>query len=99
KRKPATCSCCQTVMYPGPTGSAENHKKGYCADGVHQRPKLESKEELPPWPQPPEIFVNGTYFNPITFLLQIHKLYDKVLGKEISEIEYSMEDEAFSHLL
>jgi len=39
QRKAATCSRCNTIMYPGPTGSSENHKRGYCSDGVRQREK------------------------------------------------------------
>ena len=42
---------------------------------------------------------NRTHFHPITFLLKIHQLYDKVVEGTISETEYSMEDEAFSRLL
>jgi hypothetical protein len=44
KRKIATCSRCKTVMYPGRSGALENHKKGYCADGVRQKPKVESTD-------------------------------------------------------
>ena len=87
-------------MYLGPTGSLDNHKKGYCSDGVRQKAKAESNDgALPEWPQPSGIFMNGTHFHPITFLSKTHQLYDKVVEGTISEIEYSMEDEAFSCLL
>src|ERR1700678_2827976 len=87
-------------MYTGPTGSLDNHKKGYCSDGVRQKPKTESNDgALPEWPQPSGIFTNGTNFHPITFLSKIRQIYDKVVEGTISEIECSMEDEAFSRLL
>ena len=87
-------------MYPGPTGSLDNHKKGYCSDGVRQKAKAESNDgALPEWPQPSGIFTNGTHFHPIAFLSKIRQLYDKVVEGTISETEYSMEDEAFSRLL
>ncbi|KAG2120419.1 uncharacterized protein F5147DRAFT_563009 [Suillus discolor] len=46
-RKAQTCSCCQTIMYPGPKNSPLNHKRGYCADGIKQVSKNSSKD-LPP---------------------------------------------------
>lgn len=100
KRKPATCTRCQTIMYPGPTGSSDNHKRGYCADGVRQKVKPDSNDGLlPEWPQPHGIFTNGTHFHPMNFLLKIREVFDKVLNKEITEGDYSMEDQAFSRLL
>ena len=87
-------------MYPGPTGSSENHKKGYCSDGVCQKAKLDSTDgPLPDWPQPLGIFTKGTSFHPLTFLSMIRELYDKVVEGALTEVEYSMEDEAFSRLL
>jgi len=87
-------------MYPGPTGSSENHKRGYCSDGVRQREKAGSIDgPLPEWPQPLGIFTNGTHFHPLIFLSMIRQLYDKIVEGALSEIEYSMEDEAFSRLL
>ena len=81
-------------------GSLDNHKKGYCSDGVWQKAKAESNDgALPEWSQPSGIFTNGTHFHPITFLSKICQLYDKVVEGTISETEYSMEDEAFSRLL
>jgi len=100
QRKAATCSRCNTIMYPGPTGSSKNHKKGYCSDGVRQKAKADSKDgPLPDWPQPLGIFTNGTHFHPLTFLSMIRQLYDKIVNGDISEVEYSMEDEAVSRLL
>jgi len=87
-------------MYPGPTGSSENHKKGYCSDGVCQKSKPDSTDgPLPDWPQPLGVFTKGTNFHPLTFLSMIRELYDKVVEGALTEVEYSMEDEAFSRLL
>jgi hypothetical protein len=87
-------------MYPGPTGAPENHKKGYCSDGVQQ--KARAGESLPPWPQPLGVFVTGSHFSPLKFLLAIRDLYEKVSGGhavESSQTGSTMEDEAFAQLL
>jgi len=87
-------------MYPGRSGAPENHKKGYCADGVRQKPKAESTDPtLPEWPQPYGIFTNGSHFHPLIFLATVRELYDKVIDCAISDQDYSMEDEAFSRML
>ena len=100
QRKIATCSRCKTVMYPGRPGAPENHKKGVCADGVRQKPKPESTDvSLPEWPQPHGIFTNGSHFDPLRFLLMVRELYDKVVAGSVSDLDYSMEDEAFSQML
>ncbi|KAG2344981.1 hypothetical protein BDR05DRAFT_881053, partial [Suillus weaverae] len=66
-KKAQRCSCCQTIMYPGPKNSSLNYKKGYCADGIKQSSKAAGKE-LPPWPQPQGIFSDGQIFHPHMFL-------------------------------
>jgi hypothetical protein len=76
QRKANTCHRCQTIMYPGPTGSPENHKKGFCSDGALQVINLETP---PDWPQPPGIFEKGKNFNPMTFLTMIHDVYEKLV--------------------
>ena len=87
-------------MYPGRGGAPENHKKGYCADGVRQKPKAGSTDPaLPEWPQPHGIFTNGSHFHPLIFLATVRELYDKVIDRAISDQDYSMEDEAFSRML
>jgi hypothetical protein len=87
-------------MYPGRSGALENHKKGYCADGVRQKPKAEPTDlTLPEWPQPHGIFTNGSHFHPLIFLATVRELYDKVIDRAISVQDYSMEDEAFSRML
>ena len=87
-------------MYPGPTGSPENHRKGFCSDGVRQKSKS-AEEILPNWPQPSGIFTNGTHFHSLKFLSFICETYEKVLANEYAESggAYSMEEEAFAHLL
>jgi hypothetical protein len=97
-------------MYPGPSGSAENHKKGYCSDGVKQGMEQSSQNEDPPkdnqptlctspqWPQPQGIFTHGTHFNVFAFLTKIREMYEKVVIEGDSG-ELLMEHEAFAKLL
>lgn len=68
------------------------------ADGV--RSKLEeATDELPDWPQPSGIFVDGTHFNPIAFLKTIRELYEKfVIEGMATEDLGGMEHEAFAKL-
>jgi hypothetical protein len=79
------------IMYPGPTGAVENHKKGYCSDGVKQTLEQSRQNQDPPqpnqsvsiasprWPQPSGIFTNGTQFHPVAFLHKIGEMYEKVV--------------------
>ncbi|EGN94922.1 hypothetical protein SERLA73DRAFT_155604 [Serpula lacrymans var. lacrymans S7.3] len=69
-RKTQVCSRCPTIKFPGSTGSACHHKKKHCSDGVPVTIS-EPASDLPPWPQPQGIFVNGTHFHPHTFLSKI----------------------------
>ena len=79
-------------MYPGPTGSPENHRKGVCSDGVS--PNLKAVE----WPQPPGIFTNGTNFHPIPFLKALRDIYELFIVQKGSSAD-SMEHEAFAQLI
>lgn len=109
-RKPATCKRCRTIMYPGPTGAPENHKKGYCSDGVKQtlahskqnqdppKPNQSVSLAAPAWPQPTGIFTNGTQFHPMIFLDKVRDMYTKVVIEGASG-ELLLEHEAFAHLL
>ncbi|KAF8580074.1 hypothetical protein K439DRAFT_1648290 [Ramaria rubella] len=65
KCKPQTCTRYHRLMYPGPTGSPENHKKEFCSDGGSV------KFRDAPWPQPPGIFIKGTSFDILAFLRTI----------------------------
>ena len=94
QRKAATCTRCKVIMYPGKTNSPENHKHGYCSNGVQQ--KARSCDILPRWPQPPSIFTKGTHFHPLVFLSAIRSLYKTVT---VPGADITMEDEAFSDLL
>ncbi|KAG1863232.1 hypothetical protein DFJ58DRAFT_839201 [Suillus subalutaceus] len=96
-RKAQTCSCCQTIMYPGPENSPLNHKKGYCADGVKQSSKAAGKE-LPPWPQPRGIFSEGRTFHPHVFLSTVQRIYEHIFMQGPGETDL-LETEAFSKLL
>ncbi|KAJ6484175.1 hypothetical protein C8R45DRAFT_931628 [Mycena sanguinolenta] len=93
-RKVAACMRCHKVMYPGKTGSPENHKKGYCSDGFKQKT---SAEESTLWPQPAGIFSTGSEFHPVSFLAAVRNLYDKVVLQTGSNL--SVEEEAFSVML
>ncbi|KAJ7094960.1 hypothetical protein C8R44DRAFT_577859, partial [Mycena epipterygia] len=95
QRKVATYSRCHKVMYPGKTGSPENHKKGYCSDGFKQ--KATTGDDLPPWPQPAGIFTGGSEFHPLLFLAAVRDVYEKVVMEENKDVE--MEHEAFLLML
>lgn len=76
-RKVATCGRCKTIMYPGPTKSTTNHRRGVCADGVKSKPAAESPN-LPPWPQPTGIFSDGESFHAHAFLKKVQEVYGMV---------------------
>ncbi|GBE88685.1 hypothetical protein SCP_1400900 [Sparassis crispa] len=96
-------------MWPGPEGAGNNHKKGYCSDGVMQKAKTvdkvlggmtETMQEHPPdWPQPHGIFSNGTTFHPGEFLAAIRELYDCMVVKGSTGGDRAMEYNAFAVLL
>jgi len=94
--KAATCSQCKTIMYPGPTGSPENHKKGYCSDGVKQVLKSDT---VPDWPQPQGIFEMGMTFYLLKFLATIRNVYEKFVIKQGNGGNLAMEYKAFGKLL
>jgi hypothetical protein len=83
-------------MYPGPTGSAENHKKGYCSDDVKQTMKTDT---VPEWPQPQGIFELGVTFNPMQFLITIRNVYENLVIENGSGDDLAMEYDAFVKLL
>lgn len=100
-------------MYPKPSGSPENHKRGYCSDGVKQtlpsleltaqnqdppQPNRPPTHHLPRWPQPHGIFTNGEEFNVVVFLAKVQELYQRVVVEKDSG-EFLMEHEAFAALL
>jgi hypothetical protein len=85
-------------MYPGPPGAKENHRHGYCADGVKQVPSHQG-EELLPWPQPKGIFMNGQLFHPRTFLTMVPKLFEHMMAIQLSMDTCILELEAFTKML
>jgi hypothetical protein len=109
-RKPVTCKCCRTIMYPGPSGAAENHKQGYCSDGVKQTIELTVQNEDPPradtpksctlpeWPQPQGIFTDGIQFHLVEFLNKIREMYEKVVIEKQGG-DMILEHVAFASLL
>ncbi|EGO25016.1 hypothetical protein SERLADRAFT_438621 [Serpula lacrymans var. lacrymans S7.9] len=96
-RKTQICSCCRTIKYPGLTGFSGNHKKLFCSDGVPVRKDF--PDELPPWPQPQGIFVNGTHFHPRVFLSTIREIYEKVIIEGGNGADLEMEYQAFAAML
>jgi hypothetical protein len=90
------CLRCCTVMYPSPSGSPENHRKGYCSDGVKQVMK---NDDTPDWPQLQGIFESGMTFNPIKFLATVQTVYDTVFLQAQGDNGLTMESEAFMKML
>lgn len=96
-------------MYPKPTASAENHKRGFCSDGApvhlksnedHYRKPDGTEVDHPPFPQPCGIFVNqGREFNPIVFLTTIRTVYECIVIERGTGGERAMEFEAFAEML
>ncbi|OJT04576.1 hypothetical protein TRAPUB_4846 [Trametes pubescens] len=110
RRKVHTCSRCKRIMWAGPEGAQSNHKKGFCSDGVKQKPpkfektlaggqKINALERLPPWPQPAGIFTSGTSFNARRFLEAVQELHDKVVVQNDLGGERAMEHLALSAML
>lgn len=66
-------------MYPGPTKSATNHRRGVCADGIKSKVTPDSPD-LPPWPQPNGIFSDGVNFHAHAFLKKVQEVYGMVLA-------------------
>ncbi|KAI1784492.1 hypothetical protein LXA43DRAFT_901509, partial [Ganoderma leucocontextum] len=100
-RKPHTCHRCLSTMWAGGEGGRDNHKKGYCSDGVKQKPVAVDgvMEELPPWPQPNEIFTKGDTFWPKRFTRAVRELYDTVIvGNDLGGTK-AMEYMAFADML
>ncbi|KAJ7571958.1 hypothetical protein C8J56DRAFT_728025, partial [Mycena floridula] len=99
-RKDAICKRCNTLMYPGGVNSPENHKKGYCTDGVRQKIPKSGSHTLPPWPQPSGIFTKGSVFEPHQFFASLIELSSRV-AETVSgnSVEYTMEHGAFAAML
>ncbi|KAI1790224.1 hypothetical protein LXA43DRAFT_973740 [Ganoderma leucocontextum] len=100
-RKPHTCHRCLSTMWAGGEGGRENHKRGYCSDGVKQKPTAVDgvTEELPPWPQPNGLFTKGDTFWPKRFAHAVRELYDNVVvSHEFGGIKM-MEYMAFADML
>jgi len=84
-------------MYPGLSGSPENHRRGVCSDGVFSTSK--SGEDPPEWPQPAGIFISGTHFLPIEFLKTLVVIYNKFVIEKAPATDITAEDEAFARML
>ncbi|PIL26811.1 hypothetical protein GSI_11072 [Ganoderma sinense ZZ0214-1] len=100
-QKPNTCHRCLSIMWAQGEGGSENHKKGYCSDGVKQKAASVDGviEELPPWPQPNDIFTKGTHFWPKRFARTVRDLYDTVTDGDRLGGPRAMEFQAFAEML
>jgi hypothetical protein len=83
-------------MYPGPLGSPENHKRGYCSDGVK---RTMQDDIVPDWPQPEGIFERGSLFNPLKFLSTIREVFDEVVIHGGNGGDHALEYQAFTNML
>ncbi|THH31610.1 hypothetical protein EUX98_g2599 [Antrodiella citrinella] len=92
-----TCTRCHTLMYPGPTGSTINHKRGYCSDGAPVRLKCGSPRI--PYPQPAGIFTKAEHFHHLPFLMAVRELHRRVTDEHESATDMTMEYTSFSALL
>lgn len=83
-------------VYSG--GNSDNHKKGYCLDGVKQKVAT-NEDKLLPWPQLNKIFMKRTHFWLTHFNRTIHELYDMVTDGNTTGGPRAMEYVAFVEML
>ena len=92
-------------MWVGGEGGDDNHKRGYCLDGVKQSFKKKTvaadddKNKLPPWPQPSGIFTKGTHFWPRRLNRAIRELHDALDSSDDLGGIKAMEYAAFAEML
>lgn len=101
-------------MYPAPTGSPLNHKKGICEDGVMQKVQRCSQNEDPPdailrsialtppdWPQPIGLFTDRGKDVGVTFdpTLLIVRMRDAYKAVVIDRKQPTLEQAALTSLL
>ncbi len=89
-------------MWAGGEGNTENHKRGYCSDGAKQKPAAidGTIDDLPPWPQPNDIFTKGTHFWPKRFNRTVRELHN-LLASDQDDLGgmKAMEFTAFADML
>ena len=86
-------------MWAGGEGGDDNHKRGYCSDGVKQKAGPAHSDGLPPWPQPSGIFTAGTHFWPRRLIRAIHELHDALVSTNDLGGLKAMEFAAFAEML
>ena len=88
-------------MWAHGEGNSENHKKGYCSDGVKQKMVTIDgiPEELLPWLQPNNIFMRGMYFWLKHFCRMAHELYNTIIDSNTTGGMRVMEFKAFMDML
>ncbi|TFK78045.1 hypothetical protein K466DRAFT_607378 [Polyporus arcularius HHB13444] len=98
-RKLPMCARCKQMKYLGGTGSAANHRRDYCSDGVRCSNKLKAGTDIiPDWPQPPGIFTSGSKFHAIEFLKALRDLHEKTVNNDSSNVVIDLEGLAFAKM-
>ena len=69
-------------MFAKGEGGEDNHKRGYCSDGVKQKAGPAHSDGLPPWPQPSGIFTAGTHFWPRRLNRAMGELHDALVSSD-----------------
>ncbi len=99
QRKVAMCTRCKQMKYPGGTGSAANHRRDYCSDGVRCANKSKAGTDIiPDWPQPPGIFTTGSKFHAIEFLKALRDLHEKTVNDDGCNLVVDLEGLAFAKM-
>lgn len=102
------CSRCKVIMYPGPSKSPQNHKRGFCSDGCPvtlKRFKTETNDPQdfhpPPYPQPEGIFSEGETFRLTRFIHAINDVYERIVLQNGSNAAsgIAIEDQMFIQML
>lgn len=95
------CHWCLSIMWAHGEGNSENHKKGYCSDGIKQKMATIDgvPEDLPSWPQPNNIFTKGTHFWLKRFCRTVRELYDTITDGNVVGGTRAIEFEAFADML
>ena len=86
------CKRCSTIMYPGQRGHPNNHKPGYCSDGVVSSPTA------PKFPLPPGIFLRGNSFSIPAFYATVQQLFECLCVNGQRREDLSLELDTFGEL-
>ncbi|KAI1782077.1 hypothetical protein LXA43DRAFT_1069364 [Ganoderma leucocontextum] len=103
------CGWCKRIMYPEGKNHKDNHSRNVCSDGVRQSPEKvhlvingisrDFIEQVPPFPQPKDVFTDGNVFHPLRFMEVVRRFYDRVIINHSAPGVLAMNDYAFAGLL